>query len=664
MNFYNISFENFIIFCVLNYWLCIIFRNFFFFIQNIIYSCMLNFTITKFSLKKKYISSSLIDFKNSNMYFKKTNCNFTFNYIYIFYFIIILVMFLYFQKLNIIFDYKIFTENLLWESYLYKFSELWNNHQGSLFLWILILLFYKFVLHSNYNFSWYNSIFITLSFFIEFFIIIFFTYNSNLFLKIEFYTNFINNIIPVLKDFLLIIHPPFLYLGYLSVSIIFNFSIFYIIFVRAINLYMYIKKYIIISWVLLSFGIFLGSWWAYQELGWGGWWYWDPIENISIIPWFFLIFLFHYLFIDKFILQIKYKKLLLVLFFIYFLNLFGTFIVRMGLLNSVHSFVNNNIYIYFFFCGVIQNILFIFFLLYLKKNKLNNFFFKINMHFILKIVCFVFLFIVLSIIILTYLPLFFKKISIINYTFFNKIFEPWVFVLILLYIFFLISKNRLINIFSLLTYVYFFLMILIIFYTNLINCIIFFSIFLFIIYIYINFNFLKKIFIWENNFIVSFIIHNFYIALIFMVIISKNYELNSVFIMNLNDICIFFNYIFELTNIFFINFSETDINFFQYDISNFLKVFNKIYTEKRFYIESNTFLNKNNTFSNLLYDVSIYPGIGNLKDGWIFKINILPFVSFIWLFAIFSFIIIIIFYKRNIKKLFSYDLLKNYYLIF
>lgn len=100
-----------------------------------------------------------------------------------------------------------------------------------------------------------------------------------------------------------------------------------------------------------------------------------------------------------------------------------------------------------------------------------------------------------------------------------------------------------------------------------------------------------------------------------MVIISKNYELNSVFIMNLNDICIFFNYIFELTNIFFINFSETDINFFQYDISNFLKVFNKIYTEKRFYIESNTFLNKNNTFSNLLYDVSIYPGIGNLKDG-------------------------------------------------
>lgn len=652
----NNNIENFIMFFLLNSWLISICMNLFH-LERIIIT-----THSRIDLVRNYIyirnkkKFEQISFSFNKLYSKCLFNNMTSYYIYIYIFILFILWHMFINKANVYFNYKTFTESLIWESYFYKISELWNNHQGSLFLWFFILVIYKFVMHSYYNYMWYNKILITLSIFIELFILIFFIFNSNLFIRIELYNNVVINLVPVLKDFLLIIHPPFLYLGYLAVSITFNICLFYILFSRAINIFWYIKKNIMISWILLSFGICLGSWWAYQELGWGGWWYWDPIENISILPWFLLILVFHYVFTKRAFSSFKDKRLLFMLFSIYLLNLIGTFTVRMGLLNSVHSFVNNNVYIHFFFIGVVQSMFFLFFFYRYKQNNIHRLVFKINYNFLLKITCYIIIFIFISILILTYIPLFVPKISVVNYTFFNRIFEPWIIVLILLYIYFLFYKNNVFDFISLSFYVLLLFMMSNVFHYEK-GFISFWCLTLFVGLIYVNFIYLKKTS--QYNFI-SVLIHNLYAMIILTIIISKNYELSSVLFINLNDKYVVYNYLFELTHTFFTTNVDLKTNFFQYDVKNPLDNLSKVYPEKRYYTESDTFLNKNNTFSNLLWDISIYPGIGNFINGWVFKINMLPLVSFIWFFSLILFSISIIYYLNWKKRSFSFNLKKSW----
>ena len=178
---------------------------------------------------------------------------------------------------------------------------------------------------------------------------------------------------PILQDPALAIHPPILYLGYVGSSIIFSSAL------AATSLGMisrkwasHIKKWILVSWVFLTLGILLGSIWAYYELGWGGFWFWDPVENVSLMPWLALTTLLHCILVLE-------KKLILTSWVIilsistFTLSMCGTFLVRSGILNSVHTFANDperGLFILIFLFSLIFISLFIFF--FFHKNNQNN----------------------------------------------------------------------------------------------------------------------------------------------------------------------------------------------------------------------------------------------------------------------------------------------------
>ena len=164
---------------------------------------------------------------------------------------------------------------------------------------------------------------------------------------------------PILQDPALAIHPPILYLGYVGSSIIFSASLAavtqnYISKVWA----KHIKVWILVSWVFLTLGIMLGSIWAYYELGWGGFWFWDPVENVSLMPWLCLTALLHCIMVlEKRLFFTSWAVILSIVTFI--LSLSGTFLVRSGILNSVHTFANDperGIFILIFLFVLIFNI--------------------------------------------------------------------------------------------------------------------------------------------------------------------------------------------------------------------------------------------------------------------------------------------------------------------
>ena len=183
---------------------------------------------------------------------------------------------------------------------------------------------------------------------------------------------------PILQDPALAIHPPILYLGYVGSSIIFSSAL------AATSLKMvstnwaiHIKKWVLISWIFLTLGILLGSIWAYYELGWGGFWFWDPVENVSLMPWLALTTLLHC------ILVLERKETLtswvIILSIATFtLSMCGTFLVRSGILNSVHTFANDperGLFILIFLFTLIFLSLLIFFVFHKPgQNNQANFF--------------------------------------------------------------------------------------------------------------------------------------------------------------------------------------------------------------------------------------------------------------------------------------------------
>ena len=264
----------------------------------------------------------------------------------------------------------------------YKISGTWGNHEGSLLLCLLILVLFIFIfLITSKRESKKYQIFTLL--FQEIIIIGFF-----LFLLIT--SNPFNHLFPapkeglglnpILQDPLLAIHPPILYLGYIGSSIILSSSIAAIIqnYVNsqwAKNL----KNWVIISWFFLTIGIILGSIWAYYELGWGGFWFWDPVENISLMPWLCLTALVHSVIVlEKRSLLATWTLVLSISSFT--LSMCGIFLVRSGILNSIHAFANDpkrGVFILIFLFLLIIISLFIFFIFYKEiKIEQKNFLFS------------------------------------------------------------------------------------------------------------------------------------------------------------------------------------------------------------------------------------------------------------------------------------------------
>ena len=258
----------------------------------------------------------------------------------------------------------------------YKIAGTWGNHEGSLLLWLFVLTLFIliFLVRSKNQPIKYKILTLV---FQQIIIIGFFAFiilTSNPFNYI--YPTPIEGLglNPILQDPALVIHPPILYLGYVGSSIIFSSAL------AATTLKMinkswaaHIKKWVLISWVFLTIGILLGSIWAYYELGWGGFWFWDPVENVSLMPWLALTTLLHcILVLEKRLILTSWVIILSITTFT--LSMCGTFLVRSGILNSVHTFANDperGLFILVFLFSLIFLSLIIFFFFH-KTNKNNS----------------------------------------------------------------------------------------------------------------------------------------------------------------------------------------------------------------------------------------------------------------------------------------------------
>ena len=320
---------------------------------------------------------SIQNFKNSNQLDTKI---LSFSFLQLFF---VLVSFLALIISFVISDFSnetVFNNSHTTKPLFYKISGTWGNHEGSLLLWLLVLTLFIFIFLLRTKNQPIKYKILTLGFqqviIIGFFLFLIQTSNPfNYLFPVPDEGLGLN---PILQDPALAIHPPILYLGYVGSSIIFS-SVLAATTLKMVSTSwaIHIKKWVLISWIFLTLGILLGSIWAYYELGWGGFWFWDPVENVSLMPWLALTTLLHC------ILVLERKEILtswvIVLSIATFtLSMCGTFLVRSGILNSVHTFANDperGLFILIFLFALIFLSLFIFFFFHQNnKNNSSNFF--------------------------------------------------------------------------------------------------------------------------------------------------------------------------------------------------------------------------------------------------------------------------------------------------
>src|SRR6266481_5014353 len=226
---------------------------------------------------------------------------------------------------------------------IYKVTGVWGNHEGSMLLWVLILaLFGGLVAAFGSNLplalrahvlavqAWVASAFY-----------LFIQMTSNPFLRIPNPPIEGRDLNPVLQDIGLAVHPPMLYLGYVGFSISFSFAVAALLEGRIDAAWArWVRPWTLVAWIFLTFGIAMGSYWAYYELGWGGWWFWDPVENASLMPWLAGTALLHSAVVMEKRNALKVWTILLSI-LTFSLSLLGTFLVRSGVLTSVHAFATD-----------------------------------------------------------------------------------------------------------------------------------------------------------------------------------------------------------------------------------------------------------------------------------------------------------------------------------
>ena len=226
---------------------------------------------------------------------------------------------------------------------MYKISAAWAGHEGSMLLWCVVSSFWMF-LASIYSKDLPHSLrinFLAIMGLLNLGFLLFVVATSNPFDRNMIIPIDGGDLNPLLQDFGLIIHPPMLYMGYVGLSVVFSFAIaccFENEFKK--EWAQWIRPWVLGAWAFLTLGIALGSWWAYYELGWGGYWFWDPVENVALMPWLAGTALLHTVYVSS-----RSKNLIAWTIFlsilVFTLSLFGAFIVRSGIIDSVHSFAND-----------------------------------------------------------------------------------------------------------------------------------------------------------------------------------------------------------------------------------------------------------------------------------------------------------------------------------
>jgi len=226
---------------------------------------------------------------------------------------------------------------------LYKISGVWGNHEGSMLLWVLILAIYggAVALFGNNLPATLKSRVLAVHGMIGLAFLAFILFTSNPFGRLDPAPLNGNGLNPILQDVGLAIHPPMLYMGYVGFSMAFSFSVAALIEGKVDAAWArWVRPWVLMAWVCLTAGITLGSFWAYYTLGWGGWWFWDPVENASFMPWLAGTALLHSALVVERRGALQTWTILLGI-LTFSLSLIGTFLVRSGVLTSVHSFAND-----------------------------------------------------------------------------------------------------------------------------------------------------------------------------------------------------------------------------------------------------------------------------------------------------------------------------------
>ena len=225
----------------------------------------------------------------------------------------------------------------------YKISGTWGNHEGSLLLWINILVLFSslFLFINKNNDKDFKILTLLFQNILVIIFLIFLLSNSNPFSKLFPIPLEGLGLNPILQDPALAIHPPLLYVGFVGSSIYFSAALAALISkIDSQSLAISIKPWVLVSWFFQTVGILVGSIWAYYELGWGGYWFWDPVENSSLMPWFVMTALLHSILVLERRIGL-YSWVIVLSILTFTMSVTGTFLVRSGILNSVHTFASD-----------------------------------------------------------------------------------------------------------------------------------------------------------------------------------------------------------------------------------------------------------------------------------------------------------------------------------
>ena len=579
-----------------------------------------------------------------------------------------LISFFLLMYLHIVSDFSVlnvFQNSHTTKPLLYKISGVWGNHEGSMLLWILVLTIFNYSIFKLFNKK--NSIFILKALEVQAFIsigfILFTVLTSNPFERIFPTQPDGLGFNPILQDPALAIHPPLLYVGYVGFSAAFSLSIATLSLNNndRIPWYNYMKPFVAAAWTFLTIGIALGSIWAYYELGWGGWWFWDPVENASFMPWLLGTALLHSLIVVE-----KRKSLqtwvLLLAILAFLLSVVGTFLVRSGILTSVHTFAldpSRGLYILIFtaLIGIYSLTLFG----SKSKNYYNNNYFTFFSKEGSILVNNILMIVVCSTVFLgTMYPLIIEaltgsKIS-VGEPYYNSTVIPIMIPAILVMgagPFLSWGKENKSNIFKKLIP------------NILVTILMTFFIFLFYqSYTVIGIaGILLSFWIISNNFMmlikkvkkysISMIVSHLGVGLLILGITgSSTWQNEKITKMKISEETKIekYNIVFDKINeISGPNYVAIQGNFLVYDKER--KIIASLKPENRFYPIENNFTTEASIHTNLLRDLYIVLGEGNLDDGWVVRIYHNPLVIWIWIGALVIFLGGVTSININMKKI-------------
>tara|TARA_B100000029_G_scaffold94699_1_gene84893 strand:+ start:793 stop:2679 length:1887 start_codon:yes stop_codon:yes gene_type:complete len=579
-----------------------------------------------------------------------------------------LISFFLLMYLHIVSDFSVlnvFQNSHTTKPLLYKISGVWGNHEGSMLLWILVLTIFNYSIFKLFNKK--NSIFILKALEVQAFIsigfILFTVLTSNPFERIFPTQPDGLGFNPILQDPALAIHPPLLYVGYVGFSAAFSLSIATLSLNNndRIPWYNYMKPFVAAAWTFLTIGIALGSIWAYYELGWGGWWFWDPVENASFMPWLLGTALLHSLIVVE-----KRKSLqtwvLLLAILAFLLSVVGTFLVRSGILTSVHTFAldpSRGLYILIFtaLIGIYSLTLFG----SKSKNYYNNNYFTFFSKEGSILVNNILMIVVCSTVFLgTMYPLIIEaltgsKIS-VGEPYYNSTVIPIMIPAILVMgagPFLSWGKENKSNIFKKLIP------------NILVTILLTFFIFLFYqSYTVIGIaGILLSFWIISNNFMmlikkvkkysISMIVSHLGVGLLILGITgSSTWQNEKITKMKISEETKIekYNIVFDKINeISGPNYVAIQGNFLVYDKER--KIIASLKPENRFYPIENNFTTEASIHTNLFRDLYIVLGEGNLDDGWVVRIYHNPLVIWIWIGALVIFLGGVTSININMKKI-------------